>query len=44
METKPQVQQSAKGFHQVQVIVNKEGKRIVLLTKDSKECSLSRAD
>ena len=34
----------AKGFHQVQIIVDKEGKRIALFNKDSKEYSLPKAD
>ena len=33
----------AKGFHQVQIIVDKEEKRIALFTKDSKEYSLPNA-
>ena len=33
-------QQNAKGFHQIQIVVDKKEKRILLLTKDSKEYSL----
>ena len=41
LELKPQVQlqirqQSAKGFYQVQIAVDRKGKRILLLTKVSK--------
>ena len=34
----------AKGFHQVQIIVDKEWKRIILFTRESKEQSLLMAD
>ena len=49
LQPRPQVQsqirqQSTKGFHQVQMVIDKKGKRIVLLTKDSKKYSLSKAD
>ena len=44
LEPKLQVQQSTKGFHQDQVVLFKEGKKTTLMTKESYQCSLIRAD